>query len=110
MEECHSMEEQQSMEKECFKEESSSIRTQRILLRSFAEERFRGSKILEFKDDGYSGVTLERPGVSAMLELVKESAIDCIIVKDFPGSPGTILNLEPIWSRYSRLWGSGSSL
>ena len=69
----HSMEERQSMEKECFKEESNSIRTQRILLRSFAEEHFRDSKILEFKDDGYSGVTLERPGVSAMLELVKAS-------------------------------------
>ena len=79
----HSMEERQSMEKECFKEESNSIRTQRILLRSFAEEHFRDSKILEFKDDGYSGVTLERPGVSAMLGLVKESALDCIIVKDF---------------------------
>ena len=79
----HSMEERQSMEKECFKEESNSIRTQRILLRSFAEEHFRDSKILEFKDDGYSGVTLERPGVSAMLELVKESVLDCIIVKDF---------------------------
>ena len=40
--------ERQSMEKECFKEESNSIRTQRILLRSFAEEHFRDSKILEF--------------------------------------------------------------
>lgn len=78
-----SKEDEDIMEMRHSMEESNSIRTQRILLRRFAEEHFKGSKVLEFKDDGYSGVTLERPGVSAMLELVKESALDCIIVKDF---------------------------
>lgn len=72
-----------SKEDEDAKEESNSIRTQRILLRRFAEEHFKDGRIIEFQDDGYSGVSMDRPGVTAMLELVKESALDCIIVKDF---------------------------
>lgn len=72
-----------SKEDENAKEESNSIRTQRLLLRRFAEEHFKDGRILEFQDDGYSGVSMDRPGVAAMLELVKKSALDCIIVKDF---------------------------
>ena len=63
--------------------ESDSIRTQRILLHRFVEEHFEKYRIIEFRDDGYSGTNLRRPGVMALLELVKESAVDCIIVKDF---------------------------
>lgn len=72
-----------SKEDEEVKDESSSIRTQRILLHKFAEEHFEGCRIFEFQDDGYSGTNLNRPGVRSMLELVKKSALDCIIVKDF---------------------------
>lgn len=64
-------------------EESESIRTQRILLHRFVEEHFAEYSILEFQDDGYSGTNLRRPGVTELLNLVKESAVDCIIVKDF---------------------------
>lgn len=64
-------------------EESESIRTQRILLHRFVEEHFTGYSVTEFQDDGYSGTNLRRPGITEMLNLVKESAVDCIIVKDF---------------------------
>jgi len=38
---------------------------------------------MEFVDNGYSGTNFERPAVQKLLDLVKESKIDCIIVKDF---------------------------
>jgi len=40
-------------------------------------------EIMEFVDNGYSGVNFERPGVQELLDLVRQSKIDCIVVKDF---------------------------
>lgn len=40
-------------------------------------------EILEFVDNGYSGTNFERPAVQELLELVRQSKINCIIVKDF---------------------------
>ena len=40
-------------------------------------------EILEFIDNGYSGTNFERPGVQELLELVRQSKIDCITVKDY---------------------------
>ena len=40
-------------------------------------------EVIEFVDNGYSGVNFERPAVQKLLDLVRESKIDCIIVKDF---------------------------
>ena len=40
-------------------------------------------EIIEFVDNGYSGVNFERPNVQKLLDLVRENKIDCIIVKDF---------------------------
>ena len=42
-----------------------------------------GCTLLEFCDDGYSGVNFERPKVKEMLEKVRKNMIQCIIVKDF---------------------------
>lgn len=63
--------------------ESNSIAMQRILLQRYAAENFSNYKLLEFTDDGYTGTNFHRPGIQAMLEMVKELKIDCIIVKDF---------------------------
>lgn len=63
--------------------ESNSIRMQRILLKDYAAVHLKGYRILEFKDDGYSGINFNRPGITALLELVRDSAVDCILVKDF---------------------------
>lgn len=64
--------------------ESDSIANQRELLYNFIQEHheFAGCNILEFFDDGYSGVNFERPEVKKMLSMAG-SVIQCIIVKDF---------------------------
>lgn len=66
-----------------FQDESNSIRMQRALLHHFVETHFDHYRLMEFQDDGYSGTNFNRPGVRSMLDLVKQSALDCIIVKDF---------------------------
>ncbi len=63
--------------------ESGSIRTQRMLLRRYVEAHFCDYEELEFCDDGYSGTNFNRPGVMQLLSLVREMAVDCIVVKDF---------------------------
>lgn len=44
-----------SKEDEEIKEESGSIRMQRLLLHKFVEENFDNYRLSEFQDDGYSG-------------------------------------------------------
>ena len=65
------------------KEESNSIAMQKILLREYVMKNFSDYDLLEFCDDGYTGTNLNRPAMQRMLELVKDSKISCIIVKDF---------------------------
>ncbi len=64
--------------------ESNSIGNQRDLLHSYIKEHreFDGCSILEFTDDGYSGVNFERPGIQKLLSLAGKT-VDCILVKDF---------------------------
>lgn len=64
--------------------ESCSIANQRLLLLDYVKSReeFSGWNVLEFLDDGYSGVSFERPGIQNLLALAGET-VDCIIVKDF---------------------------
>lgn len=74
--------------KEDFKEgESQSLSGQRNLLQAFIQKEqvsFSDKiQIMEFSDDGYSGVNEERPALKRLLSLVNEEQIDCILVKDF---------------------------
>ncbi len=64
--------------------ESNSITNQRNLIRNFIERtpEFKDAQTVEFCDDGWSGKNFERPGVSAMLDEVRQGNIQCIIVKD----------------------------
>ena len=66
------------------REESNSIKNQRNLLLQFIQNQkeWTNYKILEFADDGYSGIHFNRPAVQQLLEQVKAGKIDCIIVKD----------------------------
>ena len=64
-------------------EESSSITMQRMLLKKYVLENFVDYDLLEFCDDGYTGTNFERPAVQRMLEMVRNSEINCIVVKDF---------------------------
>ena len=72
-----------SKEDDRIKEESNSITMQRILLQRFVAENFSDYDLLEFCDDGYTGTNFLRPGIQNMLELVRDSKINCIVVKDF---------------------------
>lgn len=64
--------------------ESVSIANQRELLYDFVQNHreFDGCPVLEFCDDGYSGVNFNRPSIKKLLSLAGKN-VDCIIVKDF---------------------------
>ncbi len=61
--------------------ESMSIENQRIILRSYVEERG-GVIVDEYVDDGFSGTNFDRPAVKRMLEDAQAGKIDTIVVKD----------------------------
>ncbi len=62
---------------------SYSIENQRLLLDQYLLDSDLDGEVLEFVDNGYSGINFERPAVQEMLELVREGKIHCILVKDF---------------------------
>ena len=64
------------------KAESNSIGNQRELIRDFVAERPELYLVGEYADDGYTGTNFERPGFTQMMEDIKTSKINCIIVKD----------------------------
>lgn len=66
------------------REESNSIQNQRDLLYDFIRSRqeFSSHSVLEFCDDGYSGMNFQRPGIQKLLSLAGKT-ITCMIVKDF---------------------------
>jgi len=64
-------------------EESNSITNQRLMLKKYARENFENYELKEFVDDGASGTNFLRPGVTAMLDQVRNGEIDCVLVKDF---------------------------
>lgn len=63
--------------------ESDSIRMQRMQLFGYAKTHLEDYEWMEFADDGYTGTHLDRPGIKALLERVKQGEVDCVIVKDF---------------------------
>ncbi|MCI9060469.1 MAG: recombinase family protein [Lachnospiraceae bacterium] len=64
-------------------EESNSITNQRMLLKEYVKKHFGNYRLKEFADDGFSGTNFQRPGVSKMLEQIRNGEIDCVLVKDF---------------------------
>ncbi len=70
-----------SKEDENMKENSESIRNQKILLEEYARnEKLKVYDI--YIDDGYSGTNFKRPGFERMIEDVEEKKINMIITKD----------------------------
>lgn len=72
-----------SKEDDKWKEESNSIAMQRVLLRKYIERNFVDYELAEFCDDGYTGTNFERPGIQKMLERIRNSEVNCVVVKDF---------------------------
>ena len=64
------------------KTESNSVSNQRTLIESFLKNKPEIVICSERVDDGYSGVSFDRPAVRAMLEDIKAGIIDCVVVKD----------------------------
>lgn len=64
--------------------ESDSIVNQRKVLEYYIEHHPELSKypVMEFMDDGFSGVNFHRPGVQRLFKEVKENRVACIVVKD----------------------------
>lgn len=64
--------------------ESNSILSQRILVKKYiaAHKEFEGYGFCEFYDDGYSGTTMDRPGIQKLFAGIKDNKIQCVIVKD----------------------------
>lgn len=56
-----------SKEDEWITQESNSISCQRLLLKGYIERNFENYEIMEFVDDGYSGTSMDRPGMKEML-------------------------------------------
>ena len=65
-------------------DESNSIKNQRQLIKRYLSEETELSQyeFCEFCDDGYSGSTMNRPGMQKMLECIKNGEIHAVIVKD----------------------------
>lgn len=62
--------------------ESNSVANQRAFIASFLAKKPDIVICSERIDDGYSGVSFDRPAVKAMLEDIKAGTIDCVVVKD----------------------------
>ena len=65
--------------------DSNSIINQRKLVRDYISHMPDLEKLpfKEYYDDGYSGSSMERPGIKEVLELAKNNQVQCIVVKDF---------------------------
>ena len=66
------------------KDESNSISSQRVMLHAYirGNEELRGKEVSEFCDDGYSGTSMERPGMQRLLKEIRDNKIGCVLVKD----------------------------
>ena len=66
------------------KDESNSISSQRTMLFDYIRhhEELNGKEVSEFCDDGYSGTSMERPGMQKLLKEIRDNKIGCVIVKD----------------------------
>ena len=73
-----------SKEDEYIRDESNSISNQRAFLRKHIRSipELKKLEVIEFKDDGYTGKNMNRPGVQELLDMVKAQKIECIVVKD----------------------------
>jgi Site-specific recombinases, DNA invertase Pin homologs len=64
------------------KEESNSVTNQREYIYAFIQSNPDISVECERIDDGYSGVTFDRPGFNQMLSDIRSGRVNCVVVKD----------------------------
>ncbi len=62
--------------------ESNSITSQKALCEDFIEKHSDLELVETFTDDGFSGVSFERPGFERLEQAVRSGRIECIVCKD----------------------------
>ena len=63
--------------------ESNSITSQKALCEDYIVKHPDLKLIETFTDDGFSGVSFERPGFEKLEQAVRKGQIECIVCKDF---------------------------
>ena len=71
-----------SKEEEASGIESNSISGQRMVIEQFIHGHRDMEIAGEWCDDGYSGVTFDRPGIKSLFENIYSGRVECVIVKD----------------------------
>ena len=85
------------------KVESNSIASQRAICEDYIARHDDLEIVCEpFIDDGYSGVSFNRPNFKKLEDAIRKGAIDCIVVKDLAAFRETTSTAVGIWKRYSR--------
>lgn len=65
-------------------DESCSIQSQRTCIKQYLHRNgFSVDRLSEIIDDGYSGTTMNRPGMNRLIKLVESGKVRTIIVRDF---------------------------
>lgn len=62
--------------------ESNSVVNQREFIHSYLKTRPEIQVCSEYVDDGFSGVSFERPAVKKLFQDIKKGFINCVVVKD----------------------------
>ena len=62
--------------------ESNSISGQRLIIKQYMECHSELEFVSEWCDDGYSGISFERPGIQNAINAAINGEIECLIVKD----------------------------
>lgn len=61
---------------------SNSISNQKALIMDFLKSHAEIKEYSVYVDDGYSGVSFDRPNFQRMLDDIRKGAVNCVIVKD----------------------------
>ena len=85
------------------KVESNSIASQRAICEDYIARHDDLELVCEpFVDDGYSGVSFNRPQFKKLEEAIRKGALDCIVVKDLSPSQETTSTADATLRRFSR--------
>ena len=74
------------------KVESNSIASQRAICEDYIARHDDLEIVCEpFVDDGYSGVSFNRPNFKKLEDAIRKGAIDCIVVKEIKSLPSRLV-------------------
>ena len=90
-------------------EESCSIQAQRTCIKQYLRSKgFSVEHFSEIIDDGYSGTTMDRPGMNRLIKLVGSGKVRTIIVRDLSRFARSYWKPDITLSLFFRLIMSGS--